>query len=180
MGRSQAGEVRFRDQPFAIGSLHHRSDLPGALADRDLFQKSEATAEDQDFCGHQREGGADADLDSIDCHAAAALAPTESALRLVLVQSAGSPAATIVCLSRFVPMAGRSLYRSTCRDRDGSTAHPGARLRAINLDSIRGRQPGFARSAVDTDRSNRINQPMRGIDLIWTGVAERPILPYSR
>jgi hypothetical protein len=68
----------------------------------DVFQKPQATAEDQDFRGHQREGGADSNLDSIDCHALAAVAETKGSLRLVAIQSVGSAAPAVVCLSGVV------------------------------------------------------------------------------
>ena len=77
-----------------------------------FFKALKQLLQNQDLCRHQRQCGQDPGLDGTDCHVAAPPPAAPGPLRLGLVEPAGPVTSAIVCASRPVDLAGRSLPAS--------------------------------------------------------------------
>jgi len=75
---------------------HDCGDLPGPLADRELFQVDEAVAAGEDVCGHQRQCPENPDVDRADRHADPEIPAMACQVWLVLVQSGGPVALPVI------------------------------------------------------------------------------------
>ena len=78
-----------------------------------VAQGAETDSEDQDVCGNQRQCGSDASMDGVDRDAGIEVPTIEIKVCLVVVDSGGFAATTIVLLAGSVGLAERSISGST-------------------------------------------------------------------
>src|SRR5579872_668302 len=80
--------------------------------------------QDQDLCGRQPQCGQNPGVDGLDRHAGVAFPATESHLQLGALQSGGAPAATTLCPSRPVGLAGSTFSTASAAARPAVAIKP--------------------------------------------------------